>query len=129
MSAVDRIIVENSDVISFHNYDSPGEFERRVLWLLRFQRPILCSEYMARGNNSTFAGTLPLAKKYKVAAINWGLVAGKTQTFLPWDSWRRPYVGREPPVWFHEDFHTDGRPYRPEEVAFLRRITGRGNAR
>jgi hypothetical protein len=35
---------------------------------------------MACGNGSTFRGTLPLAKRYKVAAINWGLVAGKTQT-------------------------------------------------
>ena len=124
MSAVDRIIVENSDVISFHNYDSPGEFERRVLWLLRFQRPILCSEYMARGNNSTFAGTLPLAKKYKVAAYNWGFANGKTQTNLPWDSWQKPYTDREPAMWFHDILTFDGKPYRPEEVEFIRQMTG-----
>ena len=30
-------------------------------------------------------GSLPIAKKYNVAAINWCLVDGKTQTYLPWD--------------------------------------------
>jgi hypothetical protein len=75
-------------------------------------------------NNSTFQGILPIAKKYKVGAINWGLVAGKTQTFLPWDSWQKPYVNREPAVWFHEVFRTDGTPYRPDEVEFIREMTG-----
>jgi hypothetical protein len=114
-----------SDVISFHNYDQPQEFEKRIQWLEAYHRPILCTEYMARGNKSTFAGTLPVAKKYKVAAINWGLVAGKTQTFLPWDSWKNPYVDRDPAIWFHEVFRTDGKPYLPDEVAFIKRITGR----
>jgi hypothetical protein len=79
---------------------------------------------MARGNGSTFQGTLPIAKKYKVAAMNWGLVAGKTQTYLPWDSWAHPYTDRQPAVWFHEVFRTDGTPYRPEEVKFIREMTG-----
>ena len=78
---------------------------------------------MARGNESTFEGSLPVAKQYRVAAINWGLVAGKSQTFLPWDSWKQPYVNREPAVWFHEVFRTDGTPYRPEEVDLIRRMT------
>ena len=90
--------------------------------LKRFGRPILCTEYMARGNKSTFEGILPVAKKYKVAAINWGLVAGKTQTWLPWDSWEKPYVGREPAVWHHEVFRTDGTPYRAEEVDLIRKM-------
>lgn len=124
LTAMEKIQLDLSDVISFHNYGPPAEFEERVKWLQRYHRPLLCTEYMARGNKSTFEGTLPIAKKYKVAAYNWGLVAGKTQTNLPWDSWQKPYVGREPSIWFHEIFHTDGKPYRPEEVAFIRKITG-----
>ncbi len=69
---------------------------------------------MARGNGSTFEGSLPILKKYNVGAINWGLVQGKAQTHLPWDSWRRPYVDREPAVWFHEVFRNDGTPYDAE---------------
>jgi hypothetical protein len=126
LSAIERIQLDNSDIISFHNYDKPEEFERRIQWLQRYNRPIFCTEYMARGNGSTFAGSLPVAKKYNVAAINWGLVAGKTQTYLPWDSWKTPYVDREPAVWFHEVFHRDGTPYNADEVALIRELTGAG---
>jgi len=129
MDPMGRLQVYLSDVISFHNYDSGEEFEKRVRWLQRYDRPLLCTEYMARGNKSTFEGTLPIAKKYDVAAINWGLVAGKTQTFLPWDSWEKPYIDREPAVWFHEVFRTDGTPYRNEEVELIKQLTRSGPAR
>jgi hypothetical protein len=124
LSPMEKIQLENSDVISFHNYGRPAEFEQRITWLKAYRRPILCTEYMARGNGSTFQGSLPIAKKYDVAAYNWGLVAGKTQTYLPWDSWQRPYTDREPAVWFHEVFRTDGTPYRQQEVDLIRRLTG-----
>ncbi len=125
LTAVEKIQIDLSDVISFHNYDKPGEFEKRVKWLQAYGRPILCTEYMARGNGSTFEGILPLAKKYKVAAYNWGFVAGKTQTWLPWDSWQHPYTDRKPSVWFHDIFTAEGQPYRQEEVDLIRQLTGR----
>ena len=121
----EKIQIAMSDVISFHSYDKPEEFEKRIAWLQPYNRPILCTEYMARGNGSTFQGSLPIAKKYHVAAINWGLVAGKTQTYLPWDSWKQPYTDREPAMWFHEIFRTDGTPYRQDEVDFIRATIGR----
>ena len=120
LSPIEKIQVELSDVISFHNYDKPEEFEKRIQWLQQYHRPIFCTEYMARGNGSTFQGILPIAKKYNVAAYNWGLVAGKTQTWLPWDSWQHPYTDRNPSIWFHEIFTTNGKPYRQEEVDFIR---------
>jgi cellulase (glycosyl hydrolase family 5) len=123
-----KIQLTLSDVISFHNYDKAEEFEKRVVWLEQYHRPILCTEYMARGNGSTFQGSLPVAKKHNVAAINWGLVAGKTQTYLPWDSWQHPYVDREPAVWFHEIFRGNGEAYSKDEVVLIRELTGRGNA-
>ena len=123
LSPMERVQLESSDVISFHNYDNAAEFEKRITWLQRFNRPILCTEYMARGNGSTFQGSLPIARKYNVAAINWGFVAGKTQTYLPWDSWQKPYTDREPAVWFHEIFKPDGTPYRQEEVDLIRKLT------
>jgi hypothetical protein len=97
-----------------------------VLFLQKFHRPLICTEYMARGAGSTFDTVLPLAKKYKVAAINWGFVAGKTQTYYPWDSWRHPYILDQPTVWFHEVLHPDGKPYRDAEVKLIRELTGRG---
>ena len=124
LSPMEKMQIGLSDVISFHNYDAPEEFEKRVHWLQAYNRPILCTEYMARANNSTFQGILPVAKKYKVAAYNWGFVAGKTQTNLPWDSWQKPYTDREPAMWFHDIFDFDGKPYRPEEAEFIQQMTG-----
>ncbi len=125
-SATTKIQLAESDVISFHDYNWPEMFEARIHELEPNHRPILCTEYMARGAGSTFDGTLPIAKKYHVAAINWGLVAGKTQTWLPWDSWDHPYVRSQPTVWFHEVFRNDDTPYRQHEVDLLRELTGRG---
>jgi hypothetical protein len=124
LDAMSKTQLDESDVISFHSYGNPPEFEKRLLSLLQYDRPILCTEYLARSNGSTFEGTLPMAKKYNVAALNWGLVAGKTQTYLPWDSWQKPYIDREPTVWLHEIFRTDGKPYRQEEVGFIRQTIG-----
>lgn len=129
LGRMERVQLDLSDVISFHNYDAPEEFEKRIKWLVRYNRPILCTEYMARGNKSTFQGSLPIARRYNVAAINWGLVAGKTQTFLPWDSWGHPYTDREPAIWFHEVFRTDGTPYKPEEVVLIKSLTGKDNVK
>ena len=121
-----QIQLENSDVITFHNYGWPESFEREVVFLQKLNRPLICTEYMARGAGSTFDTVLPIAKKYQVGAINWGFVAGKTQTYYPWDSWRHPYIVDEPTVWFHEVLQPDGKPYRRTEVKLIRELTGRG---
>ncbi|MEO8736789.1 MAG: cellulase family glycosylhydrolase [Edaphobacter sp.] len=125
-SAVTKIQLAESDIVTFHNYDWPEGFEARIKSLQYLHRPIICTEYMARGSGSTFDTILPLAKQYNVGAINWGLVAGKTQTYLPWDSWQRPYVLIKPTIWFHDVFHPDGTPYRQHEVDLIRSLTGRG---
>ncbi|MBC7926779.1 MAG: cellulase family glycosylhydrolase [Bryobacteraceae bacterium] len=126
MSPMTKVSLELSDIVSFHDYNDPVQFERRIDELRKYNRPLLCTEYMARGNKSTFAGSMPVAKKHSVAMMNWGLVAGKTQTFLPWDSWKQPYTdGREPTIWFHEVFRTDGAAYRQDEVDLIRTMTGK----
>jgi hypothetical protein len=89
-SATTKIQLAESDVISFHDYRWPKGFEEQIAELRPLHRPLICTEYMARGNGSTFDVILPIAKRERVGAINWGLVAGKTQTYLPWDSWKRP---------------------------------------
>lgn len=129
MTAMDRLQIELSDVVTFHNYDAPTELEKRINWLKRYNRPLICTEYMARGNGSFFFGSLPVAKVHNVGMINWGFAQGKTQTNLPWDSWQRPYVDREPSVWFHEIFRNDGQPYLVEEVEFIRRMSGKAKAK
>lgn len=124
LSPMERFQLENSDVISFHCYGPFEELQKCITHLRRYGRPVLCTEYMARPAGSTFEPHLGWMRAQGVAAYNWGFVAGKTQTQYPWDSWRQTYTA-EPPVWFHEIFRPDGSPYRPEEVNYIRRQTGR----
>ena len=124
VNAIARIQLDESDVISFHNYGWPEDFEQRIRWLEKYHRPLFCTEYMARPMGSTFDTILPIAREHRVAAINWGLVAGKTQTYLPWDSWQKPYVLDQPPTWFHDVFLADGTPYREREVEIIRKLAG-----
>jgi hypothetical protein len=122
LSAIEQIQIGRSDVISFHDYNWPEVFERRVKLLQTYDRPLLCTEFMARGNGSTFDGSLPIGKRNNVAMFNWGFVDGRTQTRLPWDSWQKPYTRDEPPLWFHEVLRKDGTPYRQAEAELIRRL-------
>jgi hypothetical protein len=123
MKAMDRFMVLNSDLISFHNYDGPAEMERRIQYLKQFNRPLICTEYMARTFESTFQNILPIFKKYQVGGYNWGFVDGRSQTSCPWDSWLMTYE-KEPDLWFHDILRRDGTPYLQEEVNFIMQITG-----
>lgn len=128
-SPTEKVQLTESDIISFHDYSWPEKFESRVKSLEKLHRPLLCTEYMARGAGSTIDNSLPIAAAHHVGMINWGLVQGKMQTYLPWDSWQVPYVHREPAVWFHDLFYPDGRPYREREIEILRTTSAKMNAK
>lgn len=122
VDGIEKTQITQSDVISFHDYNWPEQFEKRARQMLSYGRPVLCTEYMARGNGSTFDGSLSIGKRLNIGMINWGLVDGKTQTRLPWDSWKKPYTYDEPPIWFHEVFRADGKPYRQTEADLIKRL-------
>lgn len=124
-STISQVQLDNSDVITFHCYDKPASFEGRIDELSSWGRPILCTEYLARSRGSTVEEILPIAKRHNVGAFNWGLVAGKTQTYFPWDSWEHPYKA-PPKVWFHDLLQPDGRPYRHNEIQTIRSLSGLG---
>lgn len=113
--------LSHSDVITYHDYQPLAEHQHTIDTLRKYGRPLLCTEYMARTHNSTFATIMPMLKKENVGAINWGLVAGKTNTKY---SWGKPMPdGAEPPVWFHEIFRPDGQPYDPKETELIKSLT------
>ncbi len=120
----ERLQLEQSDVISFHCYEPAATMEKKIKQLQQLGRPLVCSEYLARGTGSTFETILPLLKRHGVGALNWGFVAGRTQTLYPWDSWQKRYDA-EPKLWFHEIFRADGKPYRATEVRLIRKIGGK----
>jgi hypothetical protein len=125
LGEIEQIQLRASDIVTFHNYTWPEYFKQQVKWLKKYNRPVICTEYMARSVGSTFDTVLPIAKEERVGAINWGFVVGKTQTNLPWESWQHPYIREQPPVWFHEVLHPDGTPYRQAEVDLIRQLTGK----
>jgi hypothetical protein len=124
LDACKQIQIANSDVISFHCYGDAASMKLCIERLRSFGRPLLCTEYMARPNKSTFKPHLEIMKSSKVAAYMWGFVNGKSQTIFPWDSWHKKYT-TEPPLWFHDVLRSDGTPYDPAETAYIRQITSR----
>jgi len=140
-----------SDITTFHSYGVVEDFVQRIGWLRRYGRPIICTEYLARDAGSLFETSLVAARRANVGAVNWGCVAGKTQTTLPWDSWQHPYTTAEalggtqfrvliepdqrwpypyasedPIIWHHDIFHPDGTPYRTFETDLIRQLSTRG---
>lgn len=115
--------LEHSDIISYHNYADELEHEKVIDSLESFGRPLICTEYMARTRGSRFENILPLLKKNRVAAYNWGFVAGKTNTIYAWDT---PMPsGEEPKIWFHDIFRKDGSAYSDEEIRTIKSLTGK----
>lgn len=131
----------NSDIISFHSY-LDHELEDIIQAYGQTGRPVMCTEYMARPK-STFQQALPILKKHRVAAYNWGFVSGKSGTIWPWSSrdGKDVYQLREqadqivqpgeaypePAVWFHDIYREDGSPYAQEEIDFIKALTTTGS--
>jgi glycosyl hydrolase family 10 len=124
LSPMEKFMLEESDIITFHNYEGIDKAKQCVQNLRRYNRPILCTEYMARPRGSTFDPILGYFKQEKVGAYNWGFVAGKTQTIYPWETWTKTYTN-EPAIWFHDILRRDGKPFDPKEVEYIKGVTGK----
>lgn len=110
----------NADILSFHDYESLAVTQAVVERLLPLKRPILCTEYMARSQGSELSTHLPYFKEKGIGALNWGFVAGRTQTNYPWES--QP-SNEEPDLWFHDLYYRDHKPYRPDEIALIQSLS------
>ncbi len=116
-NAYNALALDRSDVISFHHYGSRESLEATIAALAEADRPLLCTEWLARSEGSTVEH-LDVFSHHGVAAINWGLVDGRTQTRFPWSSWWESVPDDAP--WFHELLHADGTPYDPREADAFR---------
>ncbi|MDB5109009.1 MAG: 1,4-beta-xylanase [Mucilaginibacter sp.] len=125
LESLNKFQLANSDVITYHDYAPVDKHLKFIQSLRQYNRPLICTEYMARPRNSLFSTVLPMLKKENVGAINWGFVSGKTNTIYAWDA---PMPdGSEPKLWFHDVFRKDGTPYKSEETALIKSLTNRGN--
>jgi hypothetical protein len=122
-----------SDVITFHNYNDADNLRRQIEALAQLNRGLICTEWLRRAGGTTDGGGprtgssrvethLPIFRQHNVGCINWGLVAGKTQTIYPWGS---PEGSPEPAVWFHDLFRPDGTPFDTNEIECFKDLTGK----
>jgi hypothetical protein len=126
---IDRSALLNSDIVTFHAYWNRRRVTRFIDYLEVLDRPIICTEWMARQIDSRISDQLALFRDRGVGCFQWGLVKGRTQTWLPWpDDLVRAHGGRvDRSVWFHDLLHEDGRPYDANEVDTIRDLTGSGD--
>jgi len=109
--------MELSDIITFHSYENADDARVKIEICQKFNRPVICTEFMIRSSTSDFFGFLPLFAELNVGWYNWGLVAGKTQTYMPWESKEGSPM---PERWHHDVFHPDGKPYDPKEIELIK---------
>lgn len=123
LKELNQFQLENSDVITYHNYSKPENHKALIDSLRKYGKPLICTEYMARTRGSLFGNIMPLLKQENVGAYNWGFVSGKTNTIYAWDN---PMPdGKEPEIWFHDIFRRDGKPYDEMELKLIRSLTGK----
>jgi O-glycosyl hydrolase len=124
LTLTEKIQLQQSDIITFHCYNDSTIFKKQMKALLEYGKPVICTEYMARGEKNTVITVMPIAKRNKVGMINWGFADGKEQTKYPWDSWEKRYAA-DPPLWHHILFKSDYTPYKQEEIDFIKTMTGK----
>ncbi|NND68684.1 MAG: 1,4-beta-xylanase, partial [Halioglobus sp.] len=118
-------MLEHSDIITFHSYQDRDNTAAGIAYLQQLGRPMICTEYMARGHDSTLESIMPLFAEQDIGAIHWGFVSGKSQTIYPWSSWIgiarwwSGLFGDEPDPWHHDMLRANGSPYNQEEVSFV----------
>jgi hypothetical protein len=120
---LNKFQLENSDIITYHNYSDEVDHRKAIDSLKLYERPMICTEYMARTRNSLFSNIMPMLEEEKIGAINWGFVAGKSNTIYAWDT---PMPdGAEPEVWFHDIFRPDGSVFDQAEIDLIKELTGK----
>jgi len=72
LSPLNECALQNSDVITYHNYGNFISLKEKTSSLLEYNRPLICTEYMSRPVGSTFFAALPFFKAYKIGSCNWG---------------------------------------------------------
>ena len=119
----DEIVLGLSDIISFHDYTTIDVTKDRIAMLKNYNRPMLCTEWLHRPNANTFESHMPLYKSENIGIYQWGLVNGKTQTHLDWDKEKNKIAS--PKIWQHDIFTKDLKPYSTEEIALIKKISGK----
>ena len=98
---------------------------RLIKELKALGRPIINSEWLARGIGNTVEEMFPLFYLEDIGCYNWGFVAGKYQTYEPWNNiWelyeKNPKMSYDFTKWFHDLYRPNHRPYNPKETELIK---------
>ena len=125
---VERLAGDLSDIISYHRYANLCEQKKTIdILRARWGRPMVNTEWLARLLGDDVATSYPLFAQERVGAVCWGFVAGKYQTYEPYEPmWTSQFTFRsaDEPVtkWYHDLFRPSHHPYDPEEIAIIRHV-------
>lgn len=85
-------------------------------------------------STTTFRKSIRFSILKKIGCYNWGFVAGKYQTYEPWEAiWATIEQGGgkdyDMTKWQHDLFRPSLRPYDPKEIELIKRYNEKADAR
>jgi hypothetical protein len=124
-SPIAQYALAESDINTFHYYGPLQYVYDYIEGLQKYNRPILCTEWMARIiPEQTVFCMLPVFKKYNIGSYSFGLVSGRANFIHCEELYPKLNDKDEPDVWYHDIFRQDGTPFSPQEVECIRQVNG-----
>ena len=126
-SKLNEYALENSDIITYHCYNTYVEHVKLIKYLKGFGRPLVNTEWLARCTGNSVFENFPLFYLENIGCYNWGFVAGKYQTYEPYEAhWNWYYNDPNAPIdftkWFHDLYRPSHKPYDPRETELIRKF-------
>ena len=122
-AGVKMCIRDRSDIITFHQYENFDRVKQVVEELKKEGRPLVNTEWLNRILGNNIRELLPYFYENRIGSYHWGLVAGKSQFYLPWD-YLREVKGLDLSLWQHDLYHEDFTPYDEEEISLFIKYGG-----
>jgi len=126
-SPIAEYVLDNVDIVCYHCYGPYDQHVQLIRRLKEYGRPIMNTEWLGRCLNNDVFSLFPLFWMEGIGCINWGFVAGKYQTYEPWEgTWTRYMSGENTDVdftkWFHDLYRPNHRPYDPKEIELIQKF-------
>lgn len=126
---IEKFGLENSDIITYHNYNHYENNVEEMMLLKKLGRPVINTEWLNRTGKNSVEEMFPLYCLEKIGCYNWGLVAGKYQTYEPWNSVWDAYENNvewakniDFTKWVHDLYRPSLHPYNPREIEIIKKF-------
>ena len=122
VSPIQRVALDLSDIVTFHNYSNLEEVKNCINALEKEGRPLANTEWLHRILDNNVFEQLPLYHSKKIGSIHWGLVAGHGQFYLPWEWLKDQRPDLDYSLWQHDIFKENFTPYDENEIALFKKL-------